>query len=60
MSDIERYRDQAEFCAAHAASTHAASTHAKEIRDLWLSIEGNYRFLLRRVERIETEKTEGI
>jgi hypothetical protein len=55
MSDIERYRDQAEFCAAHAASTHA-----KEIRDLWLSIEGNYRFLLRRVERIETEKTEGI
>jgi hypothetical protein len=50
MIDSDRYRGRANICAAHARSTNI-----EEVRELWLSLESSYRFLLRRAERIETE-----
>lgn len=50
MTDIERYRagvSQAARLAGEAASN--------EIRELWLTIGGSYRFLLNREERIARE-----
>jgi hypothetical protein len=50
MTDIEKYRASTKRCAALAS---AAVT--SEIRELWLTIEQTYRFLLDREERIERD-----
>ena len=50
MTDIEKYRRGTEHCARMAG---AAVTN--EIRELWLTIEQTYRFLLDREERNERD-----
>jgi hypothetical protein len=47
---IEDYRRHMHTCMANAERSRT-----KEIRELWQSIAGSYRFLLQREERIETE-----
>jgi len=47
MSDGDRYRDSAEYCACKAREME---TH--EIRTIWLLVKRSYRFLLEREERL--------
>jgi len=47
MRDIERYLSRQRYCA-----TMANEAVTDEIRELWLSIEHSYRFLLDRAERM--------
>ena len=51
MMDIERYRGGLNHCAKMAG---AAIT--LEIRELWLSLERSYKFLVEREERITRER----
>ena len=50
MIEIERYKDHLNYCARMASE---AATD--EIRELWLTIERSYRFLLERAERLALE-----
>ena len=50
MTDIERYRGGLNRCAKMAGT---ALPH--EIRELWLSLERSYAFLVEREERIRRE-----
>jgi hypothetical protein len=50
MTDIQRYRLQLEHCARMAGEAATG-----EIREVWLTVESNYRFLLERAERIALE-----
>lgn len=50
MTDIERYRLQLDHCAKRAGEAATG-----EIRELWLTIESSYLFLLKRAERIALE-----
>jgi len=52
MTDIERYRVGADQCAAKATDVVT-----KEVREIWLTIERSYRFLLDREERIARAST---
>jgi hypothetical protein len=47
MSDSDRYRDSAEYCACKAREIEI-----HEIRTIWLIAERSYRFLLEREERL--------
>jgi hypothetical protein len=50
MTDIERYHLSLDHCSRMAGEAATA-----EARELWLTIEANYRFLLERAERIALE-----
>ena len=54
MTDIDRYRQGAEY-SAHKAR----EVELHEIRQIWLSIELSYRFLLQREERIVLAKSDA-
>jgi hypothetical protein len=50
MTEIEHYRNRLEHCADMARNAVNA-----EVRELWLTVESSYRFLLDRAERIARE-----
>ena len=50
MTDIERYR-----AGMSQAARSAGEAVTREIREIWLTIERSYRFLLDREERIARE-----
>ena len=50
MSDTEKYR-----AGARHSARMAGEVVTREVREIWLTVERSYRFLLEREERIDLE-----
>jgi hypothetical protein len=53
MTDIDRYRDAADRCAKMAGEAVSY-----DLRNIWMTVERSYRFLLEREERIAGTPTQ--